>query len=363
MTLDTIRRAVSPEATGPTRRPVLVTVADVLPEKVAWLWPGRFAIGKLSLLAGDPGLGKSFVTLDMAARVSTGSAWPDAPNSPNPVGGVILLSAEDDPADTIRPRLDGTGADVSRIKVLSGVSRPGNSRQDVETSFSLDKDLGALDMAVQQTDGCRLVIIDPVTAYLGGVDSHKNADVRALLAPLGQLAARHRVAVIAVSHLNKNAAGPAVYRSMGSLAFTAAARAVWLVVKDRDAPSRRLLLPAKNNLAPDVSGLAYSIQPDGLGGSPVVVWEREPVTVQADEALGDVRGRGTERLADATEWLRDLLDGGKVPARDALREGKENGFSEGLIRKSLKRIGRQTRDGFGPGSQCYWSLAAPDQSP
>ena len=121
----------------------------------------------------------------------------------------------------------------------------------------------ALDEAIELTPDCRLVIVDPITAYCGGVDSHKNAEVRGLLAPLSNLAERHEVAVVAVSHLNKSAGGSAIYRTMGSLAFTAAARAVWGVTKDKGDSQRRLMLPVKNNIAPDVMGLAYSIRDAG----------------------------------------------------------------------------------------------------
>ncbi|MCB9845306.1 MAG: AAA family ATPase [Phycisphaeraceae bacterium] len=259
---------------------IVVRLADVTPEPVSWLWPGRIALGKVTLIAGDPGLGKSFLTLDMAARISSGAGWPDGGERPAP-GGVVLLSAEDSIADTIRPRLDAAGADPARIIALESIRSLGENGRVCARSFDLSRDLPALDAAVESVGDCRLVVIDPVTAYLGGVDSHKNAEIRGLLAPLGELAMRHRVAVVAVTHLNKAGGGPAIYRAMGSLAFAAAARAAWAVSKDRADPMRRLLLPIKNNLAPDAGGLAYRI--DGAG--PAVAWEAGTVHVSADEAL------------------------------------------------------------------------------
>jgi putative DNA primase/helicase len=239
------------EALGP--RPVTVCLANVQPEPLHWLWPGRIPLGKLTLIAGDPGLGKSFVTLDVAARVSSGTPWPDLPDEETASGSVILLSAEDDLADTIRPRLDAAGADAARVVALKGVLLPESAGV---THFSLAMDIPQLEEVILQVEDVRLVVIDPVTAYLGRADGHKNAEIRGLLAPLAELASAHRVSVVCVTHLNKAAGTKALYRAMGSLAFAAAARAVWLVTRDKDDPARRLMLPAKMNLAPEVTGLA-----------------------------------------------------------------------------------------------------------
>jgi RecA-family ATPase len=161
----------------------------------------------------------------MAARVSTGAPWPDTPLELQPVGGVVLLSAEDDPADTIRPRLDAHGADVTRIVLLQSIDRPDGTNRAVDLAV----DGPALEAAIDTVPNCRLVVVDPISAYLGGVDSHSNSDVRGMLAQLAELAARRRVAVVAVTHLRKGD-GPAMYRAMGSLAFVAAARAAWAIV-------------------------------------------------------------------------------------------------------------------------------------
>ena len=224
--------------------PVLMNMAKVQPEEIEWLWPGRIAIGKLTLITGDPGLGKSLVSLDIAARLTTGRGWPDASTISTDVGSVVLLSAEDNPADTIRPRLDAAGADVQRVEVLSEVRDLSiKGHVPVTKPFNLVEHTPQLAEAVEQSLDCRLVIIDPVAPYLGQTDSHKDANVRRVLQPLANLAARHHVAVVLVNHLNKRGGGPAMYRSMGSLAFPAAARAVWAISKDPDDDRRRLMLP------------------------------------------------------------------------------------------------------------------------
>lgn len=330
--------------------PNIVRLAEVQPTNVQWLWPRRFALGKLSLLVGDPGLGKSFLTLDMAARVSRGGAWPDSPSEPSPAGGVVLVSAEDDLGDTIRPRLDAAGADVERINALESVTRG----QGNDVPFSLPVDLPALERAIEQTPGCRLVIIDPITSFLAGVDSHRNADVREALRPVSDLAARHGVAVVAVSHLTKSARTPAIYRTMGSLAFTAAARAVWCVIKDPADERRRLFLPVKNNLAIDNSGLAYRLETLDEGGTPildsdripVVTWEMEPVRLSVDDALMLHRDdKGSGALATAIDWLQRALEtnDGQLEAGRVKQLAQQEGISDRTLRRARESLGVETK--------------------
>ena len=165
----------------------------------------------------------------------------------------MLLNAEDDFADTIRPRLDAHYANCERVFCLTSMS-------------DLKRDIGQLRTAIERVENCRLVIVDPVSAYMGQADSHNNSEVRAVLSPLADLAAETRVAVLAVTHLRKGE-GAAMYRAMGSLAFVAAARAAWAVCRDKTDPRRRLMLAVKNNLAADVAdGLAFTIESHGPDG-------------------------------------------------------------------------------------------------
>jgi hypothetical protein len=361
------RKSYVPNTPSPTNAPygpVVVNLADVQPEPVRWAWPGRFALGKLTLLTGDPGLGKSFMTLDMAARVSAGIPWPDAPDVENKAGGVVLLSAEDDTADTIVPRLNAAGADLQRVNQLRGVwLRPkfgGVAPPDpVEGVFDLTRDMANLEKTIKETPDCRLVVIDPIAAYLGGTDSHKNAELRGLLAPLTSLAGKHRVAVVAVSHLNKNTGGPAIYRSMGSLAFVAAARAGWVVTKDKDDPQRRLVLPVKNNLAADARGMAYTIKKTEPGGAAVVAWEPDLVNMSADDALGSDRGDGGGgALDEATQWLGDMLSCGPVPAKDVKDAAERDGIKGRTLdrAKATLDVVAQREGGFGAAGCWVWGL-------
>lgn len=333
----------------------VVRVADVQAELIRWLWPNRFALGKVSLIAGDPGLAKSILTLTMAAHVSRGRPWP-VDCTVCPLGDVLLLSAEDDLADTVRPRLEAAGADLERISIVGLV----NNREG-RRGFCLEKDVGRLTTLIEGMNGrCRLVVIDPVSAFLGAVDSHNNADVRALLVGLSEMAARMRVAVILVSHMNKGGErSNALYRATGSLAFVAAARAAFAVARDKDDPKRRLFLPMKNNLADDQSGLAYRVS-TGLNGAPCLVFEPDPVTISADDALAGAGPRPRPR-DEAKEWLRALLEDGPVPAAQVWEEAKASGFAEATVKRAKQQLGVDTYKAKGLGAGWMWRLPGAEE--
>lgn len=352
------------------RAPQLVRLSDIAPQPVDWLWPGRIAIGKLTLLVGDPGAGKSFLACDLAARISTGAPWPDTPQpelaegdasqpqpqQPRSPGSVILLSAEDDWADTIRPRLDAHGADVTRIVALQGM----RERYDPHAALrlvDLSRDRTALERAIDSASDCRLVVVDPVSAYLGRTNSHSNANVRAVLEPLAELANRKRVALLAITHLRKSE-GPALYRALGSLAFIAAARSGWAIVRDSTNPERRLMLPIKNNLANDSLGLAYRITPATDQRAAYVSWEAEPVNTPVDEALSrrvGKRGPIPTAVDDAANWLAFELSAGERAASDLYRLAKNEAIGEKTLRAGFAKLGGEKRkEGLNAG--WVWSL-------
>src|SRR5262245_18136862 len=170
----------------------MICMADVEPRQIDWLWHNWIAIGKVSVLAGDGGQGKSTILCDLAARETTGQVWPDGTTGGEP-GEVIILAAEDDVEDTLAPRLIAAGADMERVFNIRAVCTADGGRR----SFNLQADLARLEERIASRNGAvRLVILDPVSSYLGKVDSHKNAEVRTVLEPLGEMAARLKVAVI-----------------------------------------------------------------------------------------------------------------------------------------------------------------------
>jgi len=258
------------------------------------------------------------------------------------MGRVFLLSAEDDPADTIRPRLDAAGALVQAVELVEGVRR-----KDGETgSFNLAEDIAALDEMLTGNDMAvvpvRLLIVDPISAYLGDTDSHVNASVREALAPLAALAGKHKVAVVAVSHLNKSG-GAAIYRATGSLAFMAAARAAWVVGRDPDNEERCLMVPVKQNLAPNEGGFAYRIEavntPSGIPAARVA-WEEGRVQGDANQLLSNEEPGERAAWQEAADWLRERLAGSSfVPAKDVQREAAENGITKKSLWEASKRLG------------------------
>lgn len=295
--------------------PVLVCMADVEAKPIAWLWPGRIALGCITLLAGRPGEGKSFLTTDLAARVTTGSPWPDGTDCP--LGSVILIAAEDDPARTMRPRLDAHRADVKRVHLLAMVKKPGHDGKPAEMLFTL-ADVGAMESALNTRPDCKLVVIDPIGSFLGGgTDAHRDNEVRSVLAPVAKLVERYGVAALIVAHVRKATAGHADDLVLGSRGFTGIARSVLHVCLDKDDTNRRLLLSGKNNLAKQADGLAFTI----AGEPPAIVWEPEPVRMNADDALAeDAESQRPGPPADARRaaegWLRDVLANGPVPSGD-----------------------------------------------
>ncbi len=334
----------------------LTRAADIQVRPVEWLWDGRIPLGMLTLFAGDPKLGKSFVTTALAANVSRGAPNPGDDRSPAGPGSVVLMSAEDEPARTIVPRLKAAGADLSRVYILESVYLSDGT----EALPSLRTDIEAIEQAITSADDCRLVVIDPVSAYLGGTDDHRNGELRGVLSPLKALAERHGIAVVLVTHLNKASGTNPRYRVTGSIAYVGACRANFLFARDKDDPTGRRVFMLANgcNLAPDPPTLAYRIEDRGDG--PAVEWEAEAVAITVEAALQPADPVGDERRAEQAackDWLRETLGSGRMLQTEVARAGKDAGFSHDQLNRAKRKIGAVTRrEGFGSGARCYWEL-------
>jgi len=331
---------------------VLQCFKDVESKPLRWLWYGRIPLNKLILFSGDPDQGKSLVTLDVISRMTRAAAFPDG--APCEQGSAIILSAEDDAEDTLRPRLDAAGADVSRVYLLQMVRVRLTNGELVEKEFSLDTDLLALEKALDEHPDVRLIVIDPISSYLGAIDAHKNSEVRRILTPLTKMAARRGVTIIALNHLRK-ADGPAIHRSIDSVAFVAAARAVWDFAQDPDDEDRHFMVVAKGNLGKKGHGLAYRVT--GQIGSPYLEWDSTPVTMSANDALGGTAGQESSERREATGFLEETLGGGPRPVKEVKGEARRAGITEHTLVRARYRLGVKARkQGFGGG----WEWVLPE---
>lgn len=324
---------------------MLRSLADIDPQPVFWTWPNRIPRGKLTLIVGDPGLGKSFLCVDLAARISRGAEWPDLQEKAS-LGSVLLLTAEDGLADTVRPRADAAGADVSRLIVLDGVKERGEKR-----FFSLAEHIPILEAVIKSRPNLSMIIIDPISAYLGDLDSHKNAEVRGALAPLSALAENSNVSIVGVSHLNKSTGGEkAIYRIMGSLSFVAAARACWGVIADPDDQDRRLFVPVKTNLSINSKALGFRIE----GGR--IVYDSQPVQIDADEGFNSRREDREER-SFSEAWLREVLQDGPQDVKEIMRLAKDEAIPSRTIYRAALKIGViKHHQGFGKFKSSTWEM-------
>lgn len=321
--------------------PVLRQASSITPRELEPLWPGVLWIGKPTLIVGDPGLGKSLATVNIAARASRGDPWPCETVQRAP-GRVLMLSAEDDPDDTIVPRLIAAGADLERVTFFDGVRERDEHGESRQTAVSLDQHIETLRAALAYRGDYTLVIVDPISAFLGRADSHNNAEVRALLASLGRMAAEMRFAVLVVSHLNKMTGTNAVYRITGSLAFVAAARAVFAIARDPQDPDQRLMLPVKSNLGPDTAGYSYTVSVAD-NDAPFVRWGDDRVTRTAEEVLSAApspREQAViERGNDVKEWLRKKLASEAQPAASMWAAAERENYSRRDVERAKRSLG------------------------
>ena len=325
--------------------PVLIRLSEVESRPVKWLWENRIARGKINLIGGDPGRGKSYLFHDLAARISTGREAP-CTGSQFPVGSVLLLSAEDGLADTIRPRLDLLGADCSKIIALDAIKERGRQR-----TFSLASNLAVLERVVGAHDDMQLVVIDPFTSFLEGRDANASKDTRAITDPLSRMAEASGAAVAMIGHLNKaETMQRAIHRFSGSKDWIAASRTAWLVDDDPNDPleERRLFVAVKNNLCKRPPTISFRISVNGISDYAISTEDQ-----RADDVLQAKPGERSE-LRRAEAWIREKLAGGRIPATEIFDDAQQGGLSERTIRRAAKQVKVQyLRD---ESHRSYWAL-------
>ncbi len=229
-------------------------VCDVEPLPLEWLWPGRIPLGGLTLIAGDEGVGKSLVALDIAARVTRGSPWPDAPDEPQEEGNVLVLSAYDPLLGTAMPRFLQAGNNLERTFFSDGLDgRFPVSETGLKRRFRLPDDLRRLRRTIDEHNPMRLVVIDPIWAFCGK-EGQRDATDPAILAALAKLAAEYEVAIVCVTGMKRATRGRASFQAAGDKGLLAAARAAWGIARHPGKEGQRVLLPIKMNLGPEREG-------------------------------------------------------------------------------------------------------------
>ena len=346
------------------RKVSFVRASDVEPQNVDWLWKYYLARGSLTLLFGEKGLCKSQVADSLIASVTKTGRWPDG--TPAPLGSAIILGSENHKAMTSRPRLDAAGADASRVFLLDSVE---NENGDAAT-FSLQQDLAQLKAAMEEMGDVVLIVIDPITSYMGAqLDSHKVTEVRAVLEPLGRFAEDHNVVIVMVTHPTKAVQDKSINMAVGSGAFVHLPRTGFVVMPDpeesepRADGARRFMLCSWTNIGRMPPGLAYRSETAFIGKdnsieTQRVVWDSEPINLTADQALAKHNHGSEDRASarrDAIDFLRKKLADGPKPAKDLTEEADALGISARTLARARKdlEIGAQ-KDGFDGG--WLWEL-------
>ncbi len=318
-----------------------VRAASRIPrETVRWLWPGRIPAGKLTVIEGDPATAKSTMTLDLAARVTRGSGWPDGSPGHDPAS-VLLLSAEDGWGDTIRPRLEAAGADLDRCVCVAAREVDGE-HGPILRPVVLPDDIGWVTRLIEGTEAA-MVVIDVLAAYLSErVDSHKDQSVRRLLHHLSAAADSTGAAIVLIRHHNKAPGSPALYRGGGSIGIIGAARAGYAVIRDPDDADHRLMATVKSNLASEAPTWGYSLVDVPELSVAKIQWDSSP----DDRSVSDLlAGSQSSTLAEATTWLTAWRaeHPGAVPAAALAADATEAGFSTSTVQRARKRLGLRTR--------------------
>jgi putative DNA primase/helicase len=339
---------------------------------IKWLWQDRFAIGKLGIIAGLPDEGKGQTLAYIAAQVTNGGKWP-MNEGRSPQGSVVVFSDEDDPNDTLVPRFAAAGADLDRVHIVKMVRDDKTGRL-----FSLVSDLEALRRKILEIGDVRLVLIDPISAYLGvgKVNSFHTADVRGVLTPLTTLAIETKVAIISVMHFNKKIdVTNALLRISDSLAFGAVARHVYGVIDDTE-NERKLFVRAKNNVAAKTKNktLAYRFGARMVGKdedtgddimAPYVLWEPQYVDVTAVEAMqAAVESKSPAARDEAKKFLSDILAKGPVLKTEIEEAAEANGIAEKTLyraKSDLKVIA--VKDRTKHEGKWTWELPPPEPLP
>lgn len=296
----------------------IINMADVEAVAVKWLWKPYIPLGKITIIQGDPGEGKTTLALSIAAALAQGEKLPNEVEIKAPMN-VIYQTAEDGLADTIKPRLEAVNADCTRVLVID------------ESKEELSMTDERIEKAIQQT-GAKLIILDPIQAYIGAnVDIHRANEIRPVMSKLGRIAEEYGCAVVLIGHMNKAVGQKSSYRGLGSIEITAVARSVLIVGKMRDSPSKRIMTQAKSSLAPVGKSLLFEINENSA-----LEWKGE-VDITAEQFLEN-GGAELSKLEIATEFLLETLKNGKVSQKEIAAAASDYDFSARTLNEAKKKL-------------------------
>ena len=298
-------------------------VADVPKKSIKWLWRSVFPLCKISLLSGDGGVGKSIFALHCASRITSGKDF--TIDKDQKAGSVIYVVTEDSIADTIRARAEAMKANLDKLFVIDGAY---DQNGEIK-SFNVARNIKHLERAIMKIGDVRLVVIDPITEFIGNIDDHRAAPTRSALAPLVTLAEDNSLAILLISHLNKDETKRAIYRTTGSQSYVNMARSVWTIAADEENKDRRFFMPVKQNLSSKPDALAFTIT-EAAG----IQFEDFPVDVKADDLMAsDDQKYEKSALQAAKEFILEMLDGQSLPSKEIFREAGE----VGIARRTMER--------------------------
>ena len=321
----------------------LIHMEDVVSKEVEWLWYPYIPYGKITIIEGDPGEGKTTLVLKLAAALSRGLPLPcDDDKEYEPIH-IIYQTAEDGIEDTIKPRLEKAGADCSMIRVID--------ETDKELSMTDDR----LEKAIIET-GARLIILDPIQAYIGAtVDMHRANEIRPVLKHLGIIAEKHNCAIILIGHMNKASGSKSTYRGLGSIDIQATARSVLLVARLRDKPNIRIMAHDKSSLAPAGDAIGFEMTEDN--GMVCI----GPYDITIDELLSGNEGRGKKKLDIAENFIKEYFGSNKViPSNEIMMEAAKRSIKRNTLLSAKKKLGITSDKEKAEDGTIYWTWVMPE---